>query len=97
MTIYIIEKYEFWDGREIIYVSDNYNRSLSLFKELKNNMATGTGLYLRRYKLNVNLKRRRIENIYEDIWWVEKDYDGKWRIIQELNEEIKECPFKKVK
>ena len=66
MTIYIIEKYEFWDGEEIIYVSDNYNRALSLFKELKNNMATGIGLHLRRYKLNV-LKRNPIEKNEKEI------------------------------
>lgn len=80
--IYLLSKYHFYDGEEVIMVSYSYNKLKKLFDNLILNSKTGKGYIIYEFELdkeyNHNLDRPKTLD------WVQVEYNGDFKNIKEL-------------
>lgn len=82
MIVYVLEKYWFYESSEIIMLSADYDKLKILFEEMVENSDTGYGYVIRKYEYDKNYEPY---NVYpESLDWIEKDYDGNLKNINEV-------------
>ena len=69
--IYILEKYMFYDGGDIILVSPDYNEVKNYFNQLKKQGRHGFGYTIRKYMVGKNYDKEFGCEVPESIDWIE--------------------------
>ena len=78
---YILEKYPFYEGSDIIMISDDYDKVKKLFDKLVESSKTGYGYHISEYECGKDYTSYKARCKVQRPDWIEIDYDGNKRDI----------------